>query len=200
MFPIDVSVSSDLPISAGLGSSASYSISLIAAILTSLGYISTIKTNTTTIQIDKLMQDFKTPSRTTTTTRTQIDQSDTSSYLNVGQESNSDSSQTCNLKRPQNEQLSFENINLQIGCQTKRLKFEQSENSFSSDTLHVIVGWAYEAEKLLHGKPSGIDNSIGTLGMMKLFWYFIAPIHLNMTSFTSKHSSKFCCDNTMHIH
>ena len=33
------------------------------------------------------------------------------------------------------------------------------------EDLTPICKWSFEAEKMIHGKPSGVDNSISTHGM-----------------------------------
>lgn len=206
LFPVDVSVSSDLPIGAGLGSSASYSISLVAAMLTAQGFITPLKTvsNTTRTHSNQSpqiktcdMQSEQDSITLLTTNRTQIDHSNNcnSQHLYEEQESNNCSLQTlCNWKGPQNEESNIMN-DLEIECKMKKAKYEQSDstiittdNSFSAETLSVIVGWAYEAEKLMHGKPSGIDNSIGTLGELEIVSYRIIIVlkeHLKTISNSS---------------
>ncbi|KAK3737535.1 hypothetical protein QZH41_010635, partial [Actinostola sp. cb2023] len=106
---VRVSVSSNLPIGAGLGSSASYSISLITAMLVAQGFIAPVLP---------------------------------ASYT------------ASSAKRPQYDDVDNKGLNLQT----------VKENSFSPETLNIVCGWAFETERLMHGKPSGIDNSVGTFG------------------------------------
>eukprot|EP00794_Sanderia_malayensis_P013972 gene13972-15429_t len=41
---------------------------------------------------------------------------------------------------------------------------DYASRSFAEQDLKLINGWAYEAEVIVHGKPSGVDNTIITYG------------------------------------
>lgn len=41
--------------------------------------------------------------------------------------------------------------------------------SFGKDDLELVNLWAFQGEKIIHGKPSGIDNAVSTYGSMIKF-------------------------------
>ncbi|KAL8170886.1 hypothetical protein V2J09_022690 [Rumex salicifolius] len=41
--------------------------------------------------------------------------------------------------------------------------------SFDGNELNLVNQWAFEGEKIIHGKPSGIDNTVSTYGNMIKF-------------------------------
>ena len=101
--PVDISIESDIPIGAGLGSSAALSVCLSAGLLT--------------------IQDLKEPCI------------------------------SCN-------EHSFQSSNL------------TQSDSIGCEKLKLICDFAYLSEKILHGRPSGIDNTASTYGGLIQFRNF----------------------------
>jgi mevalonate kinase len=44
-----------------------------------------------------------------------------------------------------------------------------SSSAISEETAHLVNSWAFVGEKILHGNPSGVDNSVASLGGALVF-------------------------------
>ena len=67
-------------------------------------------------------------------------------------------------------------------CQVIELQFQNTDEGLtqtelSKKDLDVINAWAFEGEKISHGLPSGIDNTIITYGnvIFEVYFHFIWP-------------------------
>jgi mevalonate kinase len=58
-----------------------------------------------------------------------------------------------------------------VCCAAGLLHLARQESQQETPNLDVVNRWALEAEKILHGTPSGIDNTISTFGKYTLLPY-----------------------------
>ena len=132
---LQVTVISNLPASAGLGSSAAYAVCLASGLLYALKHIGERVTERT----------FDSGPR---------------SQSAVEEQSKDGSSVTDD---------SCADISSLPEAIMRKLQASGHRGSgvlcdWSQKELEAINGWGFEAEKLIHGTPSGIDNSISTFG------------------------------------
>ncbi|KAK4751135.1 hypothetical protein SAY87_004617 [Trapa incisa] len=79
---------------------------------------------------------------------------------------------------------------LSFSSATKLDVGKQGWQEFEDDELKLLNGWAFEGEKIIHGKPSGIDNTASTYGNMIKFKSG------NLTPFTSSLPLRMLITNT----
>lgn len=150
-----VTIMSTLPFGAGLGSSAAYSVCLSAAFLQAMTAKSSTKSHT----------DVSTP---------------------LKQPVPSQALSTNTTKRPPPDTVSGEDESvLDCGSIPEEIQGrleKEADVKLSSlgvsawsqrELLDSANEWGFKAEKIIHGTPSGIDNSISTFGMLGLiFWLY----------------------------
>jgi len=76
----------------------------------------------------------------------------------------------------------------------------------SKDELELVNGWAFQVEKIMHGRPSGVDNSVSTFGGVIRFAKGevvhiprIPPLRLLVTNTTVERDAKALISHTTQL-
>ena len=143
---LSVTIVSNLPFGAGLGSSAAYSVCLSAAFLTAMADRKSAGTcESSNISAQHEQQSPSTSSQCTKYQSTSLD---------------SELSDSQCFPQDIRRRLEIESCMSLGDLSAKPWK--------QVGLLDSVNKWGFEAEKLIHGTPSGIDNSISTFGMLSL--------------------------------
>lgn len=154
---LHVTVVASLPASAGLGSSAAYSVCIAAALLCNSGAISKVE-----------LFDSVCDSRASVKEECKTEN---------GQQHKDMSSVVENSLCAEEDRVRLSgHSTVMANCLPEVLLKKIKEcGQLKSEKCHSVVWnhheleqinkWGFEAEKLIHGTPSGIDNSISTFGM-----------------------------------
>ena len=137
MSGLHFTVTSKLPVSAGLGSSASFAVCLAAGLL-------------------KLKEKLQLVA--------QLEKMEEVSREGAGC-GNVEEGTDCTTTRSSSEAERIpEELVLLLEAHSLSSSATRSVREFPSQQLSVINDWAFQCEKLLHGTPSGIDNCISCFG------------------------------------
>ena len=135
-FPgLSATVISTLPASAGLGSSAAFSVSLAAGFLSLIGEVSPNQ------RLNKPLQQQAT----------------------VESERGS-----AKVGLPMSVMQRLDKLGIGVSGSVC--------TGWSASEMEVINEWGLKAEKLIHGTPSGIDNSVSTFGEECIILSFLLPL------------------------
>lgn len=146
---LHVTVISTLPFGAGLGSSAAYSVCLSAAFLQAMAATSSTGTRTDP-STPPMKQPVHVASPLSTDTASQpppVSGTDESASLDCG-------SIPEEIQRRLEKEADVKLGSLGVKGWSQR------------ELLDSANEWGFKAEKIIHGTPSGIDNSISTFGML----------------------------------
>lgn len=159
---LHVTVISTLPFGAGLGSSAAYSVCLSAAFLQAMAAKTSTKTHT---NISTQQEQSAASPATNTSAQTPVSGGD-ESVLECG-------------SIPEEIQRRLEK-EADVELRSLGIKGWSQQGLFNSANE-----WGFKAEKIIHGTPSGIDNSISTFGTIVLSCTCMLAVMQCAESFTS---------------
>lgn len=144
MSGLHVTVVANLPASAGLGSSAAYSVCIAAALLCNMGAINRAGFSCMdTVESGQQNTDTSGPVVSGSCAEDKEASDSKLSSVNCFPELLVKKAQECGY------------------LETERLSCSVS---WTQHELEQVNKWGFEAEKIIHGTPSGIDNSISTFG------------------------------------
>ena len=131
-----------LPAGAGLGSSAAFSVCLAAGMLSHSGTITSLNHSTSCDQGEKSTKE----------------QSSQCTDTCMGPTGSTNSCLIPDIICKKMKDCGYtESLSQLAQCDGEYRTWSKAE-------LDIINKWGFEAEKLIHGTPSGIDNSISTFG------------------------------------